>query len=216
MRFAFYVSGKASRFLKLIEKKSPVLKDTIFVINDNAPHPQLHALLSEKKIRYKEISYKKLGLAKQEKNIYISELLLKMLKTYTIDYCFCFGSRVLTGAIVKEYKHRIINFHPSVLPLFPGEKSIDQALKAESFLMGNTAHFIDESVDNGPIIMQSIIHRKQYETYDTVLDLQIPMIEQIYYWLVDKRLTVDNNVVFVKNADYSSIVFYPAMEQIKK
>jgi len=216
MSFAFYVSGKASRLLKLIEKKSLLLKDTIFVINDNAPHHQLRALLSEKEIRYKEIGYKKLGLVKQEKNVYISELLLKMLKAYTVDYCFCLGSRVLTGTILKEYKHRIINFHPSVLPLFQGEKSIDQALEAGSLLMGNTAHFIDKSIDSGPIIMQSIIHRKQYETYDTVLDLQIPMIEQIYYWLINKRLIVDNNVVFVKNADYLPIVFYPAIEQIKK
>ena len=105
-------------------------------------------------------------------------------------------------------KNRIINFHPSILPMYPGEKSIDQATKNDAFLLGNTAHFIDRGVDTGPIIMQSIIHSNNYQNYESVLDLQIPMIEQIYNWILENRIVISHNKVSIKNAVYSENVFF--------
>lgn len=211
--FAFYVSGGASRLLKLIEQYSVVIEDTVLVVNDNAPNAQLGALLFERKIQYIEINYADLGLMANEKNVYISKLLLEKFKEYNINYCFCFGGRILKGDLLNAYKNRIINFHPAILPMFPGVKSIDQAISKNAFLLGNTAHFIDEGVDTGPVIMQSILHNENYSTYESVLDMQLPMIEQIYHWIVDERLVVVGNKVTIKNADYASTMFYPQLER---
>lgn len=209
--FAFYVSGSASRLLKLLEKHSVVIENTALVVNDNAPNIQLNKLLSPEDIQYVGINYTDLGLVGDEKNIYISKLLLEKFKKHNIDYCFCFGCRILKGELLDTYKNKIINFHPSILPSFPGMKSVDQALNNNSFLLGNTAHFIDKGVDTGPVIMQSIIHSKNYSTYESVFSLQIPMIEQIYYWIMDEKLSIVDNKVLIKDADYTSTIFYPRL-----
>ena len=212
LRLAFYVSGNASRLLKLLEKKSPIIQDTIFVMNDNPLNLELSQLLSGKKIHYFEIKFSDLSLKEKERNKYISDILLEKLNTYCIDYCFCFGRRILIGELLNQFKNRIINFHPSILPMYPGEKSIDQATKNDAFLLGNTAHFIDRGVDTGPIIMQSIIHSNNYQNYESVLDLQIPMIEQIYNWILENRIVISHNKVSIKNAVYSENVFYPSIK----
>src|SRR3989339_91573 len=130
INFAFYVSGGASRLSKLIRKDSLILINTVLVINDNAPNLKLKKLLTKKKINYVEINYEDLKLVDNEKNIHLSKLLLKKFIEYNIDYCFCFGRKILTEYLLKKYKNKIINFHPSILPMFPGEKSIDKAKKS--------------------------------------------------------------------------------------
>ncbi|HCM82161.1 MAG: Phosphoribosylglycinamide formyltransferase [Microgenomates group bacterium GW2011_GWC1_43_11] len=212
IRLAFYVTGSALRLLKLLKRNSVVIKDTVLVVNDDIPDVRLNALLSKNDIPYIEVNYRDLGLISDQKNIFISNLLLEKFNEYDIDYCFCFGGRILKGNLLRVYKNRIINFHPSILPSFPGIKSIDQALHKTSFLLGNTAHFIDEGIDTGPVIMQSILHRKKYATYESILGLQIPMIEQIYRWIIDNRLITINNSVDIKGADYTQTIFYPKLE----
>jgi phosphoribosylglycinamide formyltransferase-1 len=212
IKFAFYVSGGASRLIKLIEQSSRILLDTFLVVNDSAPNVHLAVMLTEKNIQYIEFDFADLGLKEKEKNNYLSNLLLQKFKEYNINYCFCFGGRILKGDLLTTYKNKIINFHPSVLPTFPGLKSIDQAVNKNAFLMGNTAHFIDEGVDTGPIIMQNIIHSTSFSDYESVLALQLQMIEQIYHWIIDERLIINNYKVKVKNADYSTAIFYPKLE----
>lgn len=214
-RFCFYVSGKASRLMRLLASSSPIIDDTHFVLNDNAPHAALAEALGQRGIAYAQISYEELGLCAGERNRYVSDLLLDMMKKHRIDYCYCFGGRILRGALLAEYKNRIVNFHPSVLPMFPGERAIDRALEQQAFLLGNTAHFIDEGIDTGPVIMQSVLPRNRFETYETVLDLQLPMIEQIHRWICEDRLSAGNGIVTVRDADRSQAVFFPKIEEAK-
>ena len=213
VKIAFYVSGGASRLLKLFEKQSDIVKYIKVIINDNKPNVILKEQSKKNGIAYHEFSYSELGLVKGQRNLFISEILLKYFLEYQIDYCFCFGDKLLKGKILQDFKNKIINFHPSILPSFPGQKSIDKALEENAFLIGNTAHFITNDIDKGPIIMQSIIHRNQFKTYEDVLCLQIQMIEQIFQWLVENRIRVDSeNNVKVINANYNNIAFFPPIE----
>ena len=74
------------------------------------------------------------------------------------EYIFLIGyMRILSPWFVNRYKNRIINIHPSLLPDFAGGMDIDvhsEVLKSKAKLTGCTLHFVDESVDNGPIILQ--------------------------------------------------------------
>ena len=65
----------------------------------------------------------------------VSQKLLFLLKEHNIDYLFCFGDKLLKGELLIEYKNKIINFHPSILPAFPGINAIDQALKSSVQLL---------------------------------------------------------------------------------
>jgi phosphoribosylglycinamide formyltransferase-1 len=62
--------------------------------------------------------------------------------------------RVLTAQFVERFPLRIINTHPSLLPAFPGADAAGQAIAHGVKLSGVTVHFVDASVDGGPIIAQ--------------------------------------------------------------
>jgi phosphoribosylglycinamide formyltransferase 1 len=212
LRFAFYVSGNASRLLKVIEQYPAIIENTFLVINDQAPHERLGNLLKAASVEYIEYSYKEKGLKGMDKNIYTSNLIFEKFKEFNINFSFCFGGRILKGELLEQYKNRIINFHPAISPMFPGVKSIDQALNANAFLLGNTAHFVDAGTDTGPVIMQSTLQSKTFSNYEDVLGLQLPMIYQIFCWLNENRIRIKDNKVIIEKAIYNQPTFYPQLE----
>jgi phosphoribosylglycinamide formyltransferase 1 len=62
--------------------------------------------------------------------------------------------RVLTARFLDRFPHRVINTHPSLLPAFPGMDACGQAIAAGAHESGVTVHFVDTTVDGGPIIAQ--------------------------------------------------------------
>jgi len=65
--------------------------------------------------------------------------------------------RVLTARFVDRYPLRILNTHPSLLPAFPGLDAAAQAVAHGAKLSGVTIHFVDASLDGGPIIAQAAV-----------------------------------------------------------
>jgi phosphoribosylglycinamide formyltransferase 1 len=65
--------------------------------------------------------------------------------------------RVLTPHFIERYPLRIVNTHPSLLPAFPGKDAINQALAHGAKITGVTIHFVDTSLDGGPIIAQESV-----------------------------------------------------------
>ena len=201
MNFAFYVSGNAGTLKKILKNNSPVLKDTKAVIIDSKPSKDL--------LRYLEISNIKCIFRKYD--LSFSDFMLDTLLNDKIDYCFCFGHHILKGKLIDVFKNKIINFHPSILPLYPGVKSIDQAIKDDkSILIGNTAHFIDKGIDTGPIIIQSVAPKSlfKFKGYDGVINLQLPMLDFIYEKLLKNEIIIKNNKVTINNTTCQPQFFY--------
>jgi phosphoribosylglycinamide formyltransferase-1 len=65
--------------------------------------------------------------------------------------------RVLTPEFVRRYDGRLINIHPSLLPLFPGLKTHQRALDAGVRVHGATVHYVSDDVDSGGIIAQAVV-----------------------------------------------------------
>lgn len=77
------------------------------------------------------------------------------LKTRDIDLvCLAGYMRVLSSGFINAYRGRILNIHPSLLPSFPGLNAQQQALDDGAKISGCTVHFVDETLDGGPIIAQ--------------------------------------------------------------
>lgn len=68
--------------------------------------------------------------------------------------CLAGYMRLLSPWFVKQFPHRILNIHPSLLPAFPGLEAQQQAFAYGVKMAGCTVHFVDEELDHGPIIVQ--------------------------------------------------------------
>jgi phosphoribosylglycinamide formyltransferase 1 len=93
------------------------------------------------------------------------------LKKKKIDLVVLAGyMRLLSNHFVKEYRNRIINIHPALLPSFKGTHAIKDALKHGAKVTGATVHFVDEKLDNGPIILQKAVEIMDDDTEDSLLE----------------------------------------------
>jgi len=71
--------------------------------------------------------------------------------------CLAGYMRLLSPHFIQAFPNRIVNIHPSLLPAFPGMDAQKQALEYGAKVTGCTVHFVDEHLDNGPIILQKTV-----------------------------------------------------------
>ena len=82
--------------------------------------------------------------------------------------CLAGYMRLLSGDFIRAYEGRILNIHPSLLPLFPGLHTHQRALDAGMKVAGCTVHFVTEGMDEGPVIAQSVVPVMIDDTADTL------------------------------------------------
>src|SRR6266545_2602488 len=95
--------------------------------------------------------------------------------------CLAGFMRILTPEFIREYKERILNIHPSLLPAFPGLHAQRQALDYGVKVSGCTVHLVDEGVDTGPIVLQRAVEVRDEDTEET-LSARILEQEHQAYW----------------------------------
>jgi phosphoribosylglycinamide formyltransferase-1 len=80
------------------------------------------------------------------------------LQRHKVDLvCLAGYMRLLSPWFVRQFPHRILNIHPSLLPAFPGLEAQEQAFAYGAKITGCTVHFVDEELDHGPIIVQKTV-----------------------------------------------------------
>ena len=95
--------------------------------------------------------------------------ILQLIQRYNIDLIVLARyMRILTPNFVWRYPNRVINIHPSLLPAFPGAYAYIQAYERGAKIVGCTAHFVTEDLDQGPIICQESFKVSQSDTLETI------------------------------------------------
>ena len=95
--------------------------------------------------------------------------ILQLIEQYNVDLIVLARyMRILTPNFVWRYPNRIINIHPSLLPAFPGAYAYVQAYERGAKIIGCTAHFVTEDLDQGPIIHQESFKVSTSDTLDTI------------------------------------------------
>ena len=82
--------------------------------------------------------------------------------------CLAGFMRILSPKFIKKYKNCILNIHPAILPAFPGLDAQKQAIDYGVKYSGCTVHFVDDGIDTGPILVQSMIQIKNDDTEETL------------------------------------------------
>ena len=81
-----------------------------------------------------------------------------VLKDHKVDFvCLAGYMRVLSSFFLESFCERILNIHPSLLPAFPGLNAQLQAIEHGVKWTGCTVHFVDETLDGGPIVAQKVV-----------------------------------------------------------
>lgn len=162
---AIFASGTGSNFdaiVRAVKNKSLRCRIALLVCDNH------HALVLEKA--------KKAGIKTYlaERDVFLSKqdfetAIVKELKAHDIDLVVLAGyMRILSPWFVQQYRGRIVNIHPALLPAFKGAHAIDDALKYGVKVTGVTVHFVDEQTDHGPIIQQEAISVRPGDTRETL------------------------------------------------
>jgi len=105
--------------------------------------------------------------------------------------CLAGYMRLLSPCFVEAFRGRILNIHPSLLPAFPGLDAQRQALDHGVKVSGCTVHFVDETLDGGPIIAQRVVPVIDEDTVDSLSARILEQEHQLYPEAVAAVLATD-------------------------
>ena len=100
--------------------------------------------------------------------------------------------RILTPAFIAHYAGRMLNIHPSLLPLFPGLHTHRQALETGGAVHGATVHFVTPELDHGPAVLQAEVPVLPGDTEESLAQRVLEQEHVIYpravRWFIEGRL----------------------------
>ena len=142
--------------LKAIKKKKIPINPAVVI--SNKPNAKGLAIAKKMGIQTEVIESSKY----KGKRLQYDKEIISTLKKYKVTpsnglVCLAGFMRIISPYFIKEYKNKISNIHPALLPAFPGLDAQKQAIEFGSKFSGCTVHFVDEGVDTGPIIIQEIV-----------------------------------------------------------
>lgn len=94
--------------------------------------------------------------------------------------CLAGYMRLLSADFIRPYAGRILNIHPSLLPLFPGLHTHQRALDAGVRVAGCTVHFVTEGMDEGPVVAQAVVPVLPGDTSETLAARVLTVEHQTY------------------------------------
>ncbi|MBW6420503.1 phosphoribosylglycinamide formyltransferase [Rhizobium sp. XQZ8] len=94
--------------------------------------------------------------------------------------CLAGYMRLISGDFISRYEGRMLNIHPSILPLFPGLHTHQRAIEAGMKVAGCTVHFVTEGMDEGPIVAQGTVPILTDDTADTLAARVLAVEHKLY------------------------------------
>lgn len=123
--------------------------------------------------------------------------------TETIDACkpeliiLAGFMRILTDTFVRNYRGKLLNIHPSLLPEFPGLNTHQRAIDADKKESGASVHYVTEQVDGGPVFMQVHVPIEANDNAETlaarVLEQEHRLFPEAIRMIAEKRIELDAN-----------------------
>jgi len=164
-RIGVLLSGRGSNFEALADS----------VVSGKIPNAEIALVLSNREAAAGIDRAKARGLTTRvipskglEREAY-DRLVVAALNEAKVDLvCLAGYMRLLSPYFVAAFPERILNIHPSLLPSFPGLEAQKQALDYGVKFAGCTVHFVDENLDAGPIILQSVVPVEDRDTEETL------------------------------------------------
>ena len=165
MKIAVFCSGNGTNLQAIIDaqKRGYIKAELKLVVSDT---PDCFALTRARKADIKTLLVERRDFKSKKE---FEDVILRNFKQEKIDLIVLAGyMRLLSADFVREYKERILNIHPALLPAFKGTDGIKEAFQYGVKVTGPTVHFVTEDMDEGPIILQSSVRVTEDDTEDTL------------------------------------------------
>jgi len=164
-RIAILLSGRGSNFEAIADSvragRIPNAEIAIVISNrEGAPGIE--------KARQRGLETRIIPSKGRQREEYDREVVSVLKKKDVELVCLAGFMRLLSPYFVGEFRNRILNIHPALLPAFPGLEAQKQALEAGVKVSGCTVHFVDENMDAGPIVAQSAVPVYDDDTEETL------------------------------------------------
>jgi phosphoribosylglycinamide formyltransferase-1 len=129
--------------------------------------------------------------------------MVDLLKAKSVDLiCLAGFMRILGKEFIQAFSGKIINIHPSLLPAFPGLHPQKQALDHGVKFSGCTVHYVDEGIDSGPIILQSVVpvydSDDEEELSRRILEQEHLLYPRAIQLIIEDRLTLSERRITQK------------------
>ena len=174
IRTAVFISGTGSNLKSLIKfsklKKSPISINLIISNNSKSKGLVFGKIF---KIKKKIFNYK-------NKNLDEKKILLELKKNKIDLICLAGFMKILSKNFIKNFKGKILNIHPSLLPKFKGLNTHERAIKNKEKYSGCTVHFVNSKLDSGKIILQKKVKINKNETPKTLAKKILAQEHKLY------------------------------------
>ena len=177
MNIAVFASGQGTNFSAIARaiKKEKIKANLSLLVCDN---PKAKVLGKAKRAGVKVVLVERKDFAAKRD---FENKIIGHLREEKIDLIVLAGfMRILSPQFVQEYKGRIINIHPALLPSFKGREAIKDAFDSGVKLTGVSVHFVDEETDHGPVILQAAVKVEEGDSL-AILAAKIHKIEHKLY-----------------------------------
>lgn len=198
MNLAILASGSGSNFQALVDaQKKGYFKAKIKLLITDKEKAFVRKRADKFKIKHVFIDPKKF-----KSRVSFDKEVVKVLRREKIDFILLAGfMRIISPYFVRSYKNKIINIHPALLPLFKGTDAIKRALNSGAKATGVTVHFVDEKIDNGPIILQESIkikaNTKLKDLEKKIHSLEHKLYPQAVKLLLEKKVKIRGGKVSI-------------------
>jgi phosphoribosylglycinamide formyltransferase-1 len=176
-RIGILISGRGSNMLALAEAVNAGRipdAEVALVVSDQAAATGLE-IARERGIS--TLTIERQGRSREE----YDRAIVAALSEHGVDIvCLAGYMRLLSGYFIDSYRNRILNIHPSLLPAFPGLDVHARVLQQGVKWSGCTVHFVDETLDGGPIIAQKIVPVLDDDTEETLAARVLEQEHQLY------------------------------------
>ncbi|MET3854209.1 phosphoribosylglycinamide formyltransferase [Rhizobium sp. OAE497] len=176
-RVVVFISGGGSNMLALVAaaKTADFPAEIVGVISDKADAGGLAKAAAE---GIPAFAFVRKDYASKEAH---EAAIFEALDTLSPDIlCLAGYMRLLSATFIQRYEGRMINIHPSLLPLFPGLHTHQRAIDAGMRIAGCTVHFVTEGMDEGPVIGQAAVPVLSGDTADTLAGRVLTVEHQLY------------------------------------
>lgn len=198
-RVGILISGRGSNMMSLVDAaREPGYPAEIVLVVSNRPQAPGLAWAKEQGIPAIALDHKSYRSREE-----FDDQIHRLLKASSVDIVACAGfMRLMTTDLVANWRNRMINIHPSLLPSFKGLHTHQRALAAGVRIAGCTVHAVRHEVDTGPILGQAAVPVHSGDTAETlaarVLAAEHKLYPQILELFASGEIAIDGDEVITK------------------